>query len=153
MNFRGINGVNLDEKGRLAIPTCHRERLKCVSEGKLVVTIDTEDKCLLLYPLPAWEEIETKLANFPSFNQAARRIQRLLIGHATNLEMDGQGRILLPQELRDFANLTKKITVVGQGKKLELWSEEEWQKRRHQWLSEESVNALEMPEEVQSISL
>lgn len=151
--FRGLNGINLDDKGRLAIPTSYRDRLKCEVEGKLVVTIDTEEHCLLLYPLPAWEEIETKLAFLPSFNVASRRIQRLLIGHATNLELDAQGRILLPQELREFANLNKKVTLVGQGKKIEIWATEEWEVRRQKWLLEDPLKDSELPDEVQSISL
>lgn len=151
--FRGINGINIDSKGRCAVPACHRERLKCLSEGKLVVTIDTEENCLLLYPLPAWEEIESKLAALPSFNKAARRIQRLLIGHATNLEMDAQGRVLLPSELREYAGINKKIKIVGQGNKMEIWSEEEWQARRNAWLAEDAGGDLDLPESVESISL
>ena len=91
--FRGINGIIVDAKGRFAIPTRYRERLVLDCRGIVILTIDTEEKCLLLYPLPEWEEIEKKLAGLPSFNPAARRIQRLLVGHATDVEMDAQGRI------------------------------------------------------------
>ena len=136
--FRGINGINIDAKGRIVMPTRYRERLQHDSKSAVVLTIDTEERCLLLYPLPDWEEIEQKLAALPSFNPAARRIQRLLIGHATDVEMDGQGRLFLPPLLREYAGLTKHAVLVGQGKKFELWDEAHWDKRRNDWLQEES---------------
>jgi MraZ protein len=117
------------------------------------LTIDTEEKCLLLYPLAAWEEIESKLAALPSFNPAARRIQRLLIGHATETELDTHGRILLPPLLREFAALNKRAMLVGQGKKFELWDDQLWQERRAEWLDEESQSEDDLPEEVKSLSL
>ncbi len=152
--FRGINGVNIDAKGRIVMPTRYRERLQLDSKSSVVLTIDTEERCLLLYPLPDWEEIEKKLAQLPSFNPAARRIQRLLIGHAADIEMDGHGRLLLPPLLRDYAGLNKRAVLVGQGKKIELWDEAHWDKSREHWLKEES-NTIEtaLPDEVKSISL
>ena len=152
--FRGINGVNIDSKGRIVMPTRYRERLQLDSKSSVVLTIDTEERCLLLYPLPEWEEIERKLAALPSFNPAARRIQRLLIGHATDIEMDNQGRILLPPLLREYAGLGKKAVLVGQGKKFELWDEQHWESSRGQWLEEESNSSEDdLPNEVKSISL
>lgn len=152
--FRGINGINIDTKGRIAMPTKYRDRLQLDSNSSVVLTIDTEERCLLLYPLPGWEEIETKLAALPSFNPAARRIQRLLIGHATDVEMDGQGRILLPPLLREYAGLNKRIVLVGQGKKFELWDEAHWNASRDHWLEEESKSSNSgLPDEVKSISL
>lgn len=152
--FRGINGVNIDAKGRIAMPTRYRERLQLDSKGSVVLTIDTEERCLLLYPLPEWEEIERKLAALPSFNAAARRIQRLLIGHASDVELDTQGRILVPPMLREYAGLTKAAVLVGQGKKFELWDEEQWESRRGHWLEEESsTDENGLPDELKSISL
>lgn len=152
--YRGINGINIDTKGRVAMPTRYRERLLLDSKNAVVLTIDTEERCLLLYPLPEWEEIEKKLAALPSFNPAARRIQRLLIGHATDVEMDGQGRILLPPLLRDYAGLNKRAVLVGQGKKFELWDEAHWDQCRSSWLREESdLSESTLPEEVKNISL
>jgi MraZ protein len=135
------------------MPTRYRESLREDSRGSVVLTIDTEEKCLLLYPLAAWEEIESKLAALPSFNPAARRIQRLLIGHATETELDTHGRILLPPLLREFAELNKRAMLVGQGKKFELWDEQLWQERRAEWLDEESQSEADLPEEVKSLSL
>ena len=122
--FRGLHNINLDAKGRLAIPTKYREPLAELCGARLVVTIDTEERCLLIYPANEWEVIEAKLDGLSSFNKATRRIQRLLIGHATDLELDGSGRILLPQPLREYAYLEKEAVLMGQGKKLELWSKE-----------------------------
>jgi len=152
--FRGVNGINIDAKGRIVVPTRYRERLQDENRNCVVLTIDTEEKCLLLYPLVAWEEIESKLAELPSFNPAARRIQRLLIGHATETELDGHGRILLPPLLREYAGLSKHAVLVGQGKKLELWDDAQWQMRRDQWLAEESIidDSL-LPDEVKKLSL
>ncbi|EKD71624.1 MAG: Protein mraZ [uncultured bacterium] len=152
--YRGINGINIDAKGRMVMPTRYRERLQLDSKSCVVLTIDTEEKCLLLYPLTEWEVIEQKLAGLPSFNPAARRIQRLLIGHATDVEMDGQGRILLPPLLREYAGLNKNAVLVGQGKKFELWDEAHWEGRRGRWLEEESNSSESaLPDEVKSISL
>lgn len=152
--FRGITGINIDGKGRIVMPTRYRERLQTSSQGVVVLTIDTEERCLLLYPLCEWEEIEQKLSSLPSFNPAARRIQRLLVGHATDVEIDGQGRVLLPPLLREYAGLNKNAVLVGQGKKFELWDEARWNASREAWLQEESDgDHTALPEEVKSISL
>ena len=134
--FRGINAVNLDTKGRIAVPKKYREDILSAANGKLVVTIDTDASCLLMYTLNEWESIESKLQQLPSFNPAARRIQRLLIGHATEVDMDSQGRVLLPSLLREHAKLEKHIMLVGQGNKFEIWDQSVWDAERDNWLSE-----------------
>lgn len=150
--FRGLHTINLDAKGRLAVPTKYRLPLSQLCAGQLVATIDTEERCLLLYPLPEWEVIQAKIEALPSFNPAARRIQRLLLGHATDLEPDNNGRVLLPQHLREYAQLDKETVLVGQGKKLELWSKALWHSRRDEYL--EMVSQPEqLPEEILSLSL
>lgn len=152
--FRGINGINIDAKNRMVMPTRYRERLHLANKSEIILTIDTEERCLLLYPLPEWEEIEKKLAALPSFNPVARRIQRLLIGHATDVEMDKNGRILLPPLLREYAGLKKRAVLVGQGKKFELWDENYWDECRKRWLEEESsLMDPSLPDEVKTISL
>jgi MraZ protein len=150
--FRGVNGINIDAKGRIVMPTRHRERL-LESRNCVVLTIDTEEKCLLLYPLNTWEEIESQIAQLPSFNPTARRIQRLLIGHATEVELDSHGRILLPPLLREYAGLSKHAMLVGQGKKFEIWDDTHWQERRNQWLLEETSADPALPDEVKKLSL
>ena len=106
--FRGLNTINLDAKGRLAIPAKYRERLAELCAGRLVVTIDTEEKSLLIYPLNEWETIEKQITALPSFDKRARRIQRLILGHASDVELDGSGRILLRAKLPTMASLLAK---------------------------------------------
>jgi MraZ protein len=151
--FRGVNNLNLDSKGRLAIPTRHRDALMDRCQGQLVLTVDSRENCLLLYPLSDWEEIERKLVKLPSLSKSVRRLQRLLIGHATESEMDGSGRILLPAPLREFAGLDKATVLIGQGNKFEIWSEETWAARRAAWLEEVDDDNEDMPPELSSISL
>ena len=150
--FRGVNAINLDAKGRMAMPTRYRERLLEQCAGQMVVTIDTEERCLLIYPLPEWNDIQRKIEALPSFNPAARRIQRLLIGHATDIELDSSGRLLLTPPLREYAGLEKKSVLLGQGNKFELWSEECWKVRREAYLGESSAEG-ELPVELQQLSL
>ena len=83
-------------------------------DGHLVATVD-KDYCLLLYPLPDWEEIERKLMRLPSLDKRARRLQRLMVGHATEVDVDGHGRILLSRELREFAGLERQAVLLGPG--------------------------------------
>lgn len=151
--FRGINCINLDDKSRMILPTRYRESIKSHAANQLVATIDTEERCLLLYPLPDWENIQAKVEALSSFNSTTRRIQRLLIGHATDLNIDSNGRILLPQTLKEYANITKKVMLVGQGKKFEIWDEDYWLKQRDSWLEQGSCSLESMPEDLRSISL
>lgn len=139
--FRGVSIVNLDTKGRLAVPSKYRERLQASCHSQLVVTVD-RDRCLLLYPEPEWETIEMKLAALPSFDHTARAIQRLYIGNAQEVEMDAQGRILIPQYLRDFAVLDKRVAFVGQGSKFELWDEMAWNARNAAALDDKGIGEL-----------
>lgn len=151
--FRGINAITIDAKGRLNVPTRYRDALKNMDGGSLVVTIDTEETCLLLYPAAAWQHIENKLQKMPSFNAAARRIQRLLIGHATDVDIDANGRVLIPTVLRDYAQLEKKVVMIGQGNKFEVWNEQLWQQKREQWLEEEASGKDDLPDEMKDFSL
>lgn len=151
--YRGINAITVDDKGRLALPTRYREHFRLSSDNQVIVTIDTEESCLLLYTLNDWEEIEAKLEALPSFNPMARRIQRLLIGHATEISIDNNGRILLPQILRDYAKLDKQIVLIGQGKKFEIWDQKHWDSRRKTWLSSNVKTIKEIPDELNTLAL
>ena len=150
--FRGVNALTLDSKGRMAIPTRYREQLARVCGGQMVLTVD-RDHCLLLYPQPEWEEIERKIMKLSSFNKQTRTLQRLLVGHATECELDGNGRILLSPPLREFAGLNKDVVLIGQGNKFEIWDEGAWNARRAEWLEGEGEEDGKLPPDLESLSL
>ena len=133
--FRGANNINLDAKGRLAIPTRYRELLVQHCNGDMVATIDTEERCLLIYPQPEWEDLQRKVEGL----------------HATDIQLDASGRLQLTPPLREYALLDKRTVMLGQGNKLELWSESEWISRRDSWLDEN--RSEELPDQLTSLSL
>lgn len=124
--FRGANAISLDAKGRLAMPSRYRDELVSRCAGQLIVTIDAIDPCLCVYPLSEWELIEAKLRELASFREENRRLQRLLIGNAVDLELDASGRFLVPPRLREYAKLDKRAMLVGQLNKFQLWDEDAW---------------------------
>lgn len=123
--FQGANQVNLDAKGRMAVPARVREPLTQGGTVKLVLTAHPEG-CLLLYPEPAWEPIRARVMAFPSLDRQLNLWKRLLIGFAQECEPDGAGRLLIPPELRDFAHITRQVMFVGQGTHFEIWDLEQW---------------------------
>jgi MraZ protein len=123
--FRGTSQLNLDVKGRLAVPARHRDALLERCGGHLVITADS-DHCLLIYPLPDWELIQQKLEGLSNLDPRVRELQRRLIGFAVDVDMDGAGRVLISPTLRTYARLDKAVVLVGQGKKFELWNKEGW---------------------------
>ena len=132
--FRGSASVTMDSRGRMALPTRFREEAEQRTENRLVATIDNNEQCLLLYSLGDWEEVQRRLEALSNIGTSARLLQRLLIGHATDVEMDAQGRVLIPPLLREYGELEKKIVLMGQTNKLEIWSEQIWRTRREEWL-------------------
>jgi MraZ protein len=151
--FRGANAINLDSKGRVAIPTKYRQSLLDDCQGQLVCTIDTKQSCLLLYPLHEWEEIELKLARLSTMNTAERRIIRLTLGYASEGDMDKNGRFLLPPPLRQHAKLDKQIMLVGQLNKFEIWDADIWQKQIEEDIQTEQLGGFELTERLQDFSL
>ena len=151
--FRGANAINLDSKGRLAIPTKHRQLLLDDCNGNLICTIDTQQSCLLLYPLPAWEDIERKLAKLSSMNPAERRITRLLLGYADECDMDKNGRFLIPAPLRKHANLSKEVMLVGQLHKFEIWNAETWMQQIEQDVKAERNGDFEVTDKLRDFTL
>ena len=127
--FRGVSQVTVDAKGRLGIPSRYRQPLAESCDGHLIVTAD-RDGCLLIYPRKRWHEVERQIHQLPSLNQDARFIQRLMLGHASECELDGQGRILLSPPLREFARLGKHALLFGQGERFELWDQQQWAHQR-----------------------
>ena len=142
----------MDAKGRLAMPARQREPLLNEYNGHLVITVDTQTRCLVIYPLPEWEKIEREIQDLPALKPAVKRFQRLVIDYATELELDRSGRVLLPASLREYASLEKKLVLVGQGKKMELWAEQLWLAERERAL-QESASETDLPEELMSLTL
>jgi len=149
MVFRGLNKINLDSKGRISIPSNYREILTKKVIKRLICTIDV-DNCLLLYPYKNWEKIEKNILELPSLDRASRNLQRLLIGHAVEIEIDSSSRILIPRELRDFATLEKEAMFVGQGNKFELWNYKKWCSLRDEWLKSKEIK---LPKEFNDLSI
>lgn len=143
--FRGLHRLSLDNKGRLSIPAVYRQRLLEASDGRMVLTVD-RDRCLLLYPLNTWEDIERKLIQLSSTNKRARALKRLLLGHAEECCLDAGGRILLPEPLREFASLEKRVVLLGQGNKFEIWNEQGWQAWRDSVLADGDDDGDPMPD-------
>lgn len=150
--FRGVHHLSLDAKGRMAMPARQRDRLQSLCAGQLVATIDTQSRCLLVYPLPTWEDLEREIQKLPTLNPAVRRFQRLLIGYASDIECDGSGRVLMPPSLREYARLERKVVLVGQGNKMELWDEDTWLAERDGWLQDSASDGA-VPEELLRLSL
>ncbi len=148
--FHGGSTVKLDAKGRLALPTRYRGEISERYEDRLVVTVHN-DGCLLLYPLPEWEQIEHRLTNTPNLDRRTRDMQRMLVGYATEVEMDGNGRILLTPRLREFAALEKTVALVGVGKKFEIWNDETWANIGSNWRG--SADDGDMPSPLESLTL
>ncbi len=151
--FRGIHTLSLDSKGRLALPSKYRESLQAEADGQVVATIALDNRCLWLYPLSQWEALERQLVSYSSLNRKASHLQRLLIGHANECQLDGQGRVLLSTPLRKYANLDKNIVLVGVGGKFEIWDEETWDIRRNVWIEEMSLEDLAEPPDFSALKI
>lgn len=134
--FRGITDISLDGRGRMAMPTRYREKLRERSGGRLVVTIARHEPCLQVYAERDWQNVEEKLIELDGDELESRRQQHMLIGFAADVELDGNGRIVIPQRLRDYAQLEKQVVVVGQPMRLELWNDQAWEAKVHAWREE-----------------
>jgi MraZ protein len=149
--FRGTTTTSLDAKGRMGLPIRVRETLQSVSGVDVVVTIDMQERCLLLYPLAEWEVVQAQVQDLANLQSGARLVQRLLIGHAMDLQIDGNGRILLSTMLREFAGLEKSAVLVGLGNKFEIWSEDRWHERLEYWLTSNKEELAKASEAVLAV--
>ena len=151
--FRGVNALNLDTKGRLAIPATYRSELVERCNSKMIVTVNnTQEKCLWLYPLDEWEIVEKKVASLSSFDPNHKKLKRFLIGYATDVELDKTGRILISGPLREFASLDREIMLVGQSNKFEIWDAALWNAGCGQWM-EEQIDRETMSAEMEQLSI
>jgi len=129
--FFGETAINLDAKGRMALPTRYREDLEAACGNRLVLTYSAFDAgCLWLYPEPEWERVREQVMALSTFNSSHRSLQRRLVGSATQLEPDGNSRLLLPVTLRQVAGLEKRVVFMGMGQRFEIWNEEILMQRR-----------------------
>ena len=126
--FQGASQVNLDAKGRMAVPTRVRDPLTQGGTVKLVLTAHPVG-CLLLYPGPAWEPVRAQVMGFPSLDRQLSTWKRILVGFAEEHELDGAGRLLISPELREFAHITRPVMLVGQGSHYEIWDLESWKQQ------------------------
>ena len=137
--FQGCSALTLDAKGRVSIPTRHRDALLSQVEGRLTLTRHP-DGCLLVYPRTVWEQRRAQIAALP---MKARPFQRLLLGNAQDVEMDGSGRILVAPELRNAVGLARDAMLLGMGSHFELWDAAEWARREAEDLANGMSDALE----------
>lgn len=151
--FRGASAINLDTKGRVAIPTRYRQPLLDDCGGHLVCTIDAWQPCLLLYPLTEWEEVDIKLSRLSDTDVHERRLKRLMLGYASDGDMDKSGRFLLPQVLRERINLGKQVMLVGQRNRFEIWNAEDWSSQIEEDLNIQRAGNYELTERLQEFSL
>lgn len=135
------------------MPTRYRDELVADCEGKMVCTVDIQHACLLLYPLPEWEEIELKLCRLSSMDPQQRLLQQVLLGNASDCLMDKNGRLLLNAQLRAHAALEKEIVLVGQLKKFEIWNESAWQAQMQQGISQIQSGEIALTERLLELSL
>jgi len=147
--FRGANLLNIDAKGRMAMPTKHREILLVQSSGELVITAHPHG-CLLIYPQIAWEPIQSKIMALSSFDKKSSALQRLLVGYAEDISLDTVGRLLLSQVLREFSRIDKQAMLVGQGSHFELWDKDVWDQ---QMQNATQQDASTLPIELEGFSL
>jgi len=149
--FRGAAKVTLDDKGRMVLPNRFRDSIINEARGKLLVTLGLE-KCLLIYPQPAWEQVERTLMDLPSLIPQSQLLQRLILGYATELELDSHFRFLLPSELRSVAKLERQVMLVGQGNRIELWDEGRWNEQLGRWSGGE-LALTNLPPELRNVKL
>lgn len=142
--FMGEFQHTIDPKGRLIIPNKFRTSL-----GERFVAAKGLDNCLFVYPMPEWQEFEQELRGLPLTNADARAFVRFFFSGATECELDKQGRILLPANLRDYAKLEKDVVVLGAIKRVEIWSKENWEN----YNSKTESNPEEIAEKIAHLGL
>jgi MraZ protein len=138
--YFGETAINLDAKGRLAIPSRYREPIQEQCEGQLVLTYSAFDSgALWLYPHSEWVRVRDEVTGLSTFNAGHRSLQRKLVGSATPIEPDGSGRVQIPLTLRQVTGLEKRVVLMGMGSRFEIWNEAILNQKR----AEEERNQLE----------
>ena len=140
--FQGPNALALDSKGRIAMPVRHRDVLSTMGANKVTITKNPPGG-LLIFPPAAWDDFSQRVSALP---MEAAGWKRLFIGNATEVELDGSSRLLIAPELREFADLSRDVIMLGMGSYLELWD-----KRRYAD-QEDKLRATEMPESIKNFT-
>ena len=150
--LRGPDNLTVDAKGRMPLPSRHREHIQEQCQGQMVITLD-RDRCLLIYPQPVWLEVEAKITSLPDTNAYAKRLKRLMVGNATEVELDSANRILIKPLLRQYAGIEKKVVLIGQGAKFELWDEGRYLESLNDWgTPDQAADEAHMTEELARLS-
>jgi len=130
MAFRGTFEHAIDDKARVAIPAKYREALSGLQDERLMVTRfrSSDQRCLDAYPLSAWRRLAERILTLPRFNPELQRFKRVYVSGAHECALDGQGRILIPQHLREYAGITRDIVFTGEIDVFKMWSRDAWQR-------------------------
>jgi MraZ protein len=140
--FQGETAITIDDKGRLAIPTSHRDAVARECGNKLVITYSPfESGCLYIYPQPTWERLRDQVNALPRAKSVSRNLQLKLVGAASFVEPDGNGRISVPASHRAAVGIEKRAVLLGMGDKFELWSEQAHHAQIQQTLSDADMGA------------
>ena len=151
--FGGSHLLSMDTKGRLSVPARFRERLMEKCGGRMTVTISLDQRCLSVYPAPDWDALVDEVRRLPALIPEAQKIRRLLVGNGTDCDMDSHGRILIPPGLREWAGLDKRVQMLGQIQKFELWDEPAWNQHREELLEKVGGELITEPsEEIRSLA-
>ena len=121
--FQGASSLSLDAKGRLSVPTRHRDVLGATASGQLTITKHPHG-CLMVFPRPEWEKFRDRIAQLP---MSAQWTKRIFLGNAMDVEMDGTGRVLVSPELRDAVGIARDCVLLGMGNHFELWDKATYQ--------------------------
>lgn len=149
----GFHQINLDAKGRLALPTAHRAHVQEGCQNKLVVTISLRDPCLFVYPFHVFKEVERTLLQLSSTDRLELTVKQMILAHASHVEVDGSGRILIPAGLRDHASLQKHLCVYWEGNKYCIWDNDRWLQHKKDSISSLQENFEGMSETIRGLSL
>ncbi len=150
--FFGVNTLNMDAKGRMAVPVKYRKSLGADDASSVFVTVNPRERCLWLFPENEWQDIVYKVTKLPSSRQNTN-FRRMLLGYTNQLNLDSQGRILLHSNLREWAGLSKRVAFVGQGQKFEIWDADVWHVNCEQWFDDNNQADGEMSPELASLAL
>ena len=143
--FFGETAINLDAKGRLAVPKRYRDDLREQCENRMVLTYSAFDSGVLwLYLEKEWQRVRDEVMALPSLNANHRSLQRRLVGSATAVEPDGTGRILLPPSLREVTGLQKHVVMLGMGSRFEIWDEGVLNQKREEEMNLDETASAEM---------